>query len=200
MDMRRVMILKSRTLAQKAVANAGAIEETKRDGAPARRNATLKELEQSLVEILSAAAAAALERAKVASSFRGRKADSYDLARRAINVLHTSASSLHSVGDFCIALDATERQVRRTFNSFFGMGPARLARLHRLNRVRRRLIEGIPESMKIMNVLADCEVTEFGRFAGEYKTLFGEMPSETRRKHLIATPRSTAGASLSLQR
>jgi hypothetical protein len=80
------------------------------------------------------------------------------------------------------------------------MGPARLARLHRLNRVRRRLVEGIPESMKIMNVLADCEVTEFGRFAGEYKTLFGEMPSETRRKHLIAARPKESGASLRLDR
>lgn len=178
----RVLVLRSRTLAQRIAVTADAVAEAARSKAEAAGVAA--ELEETLLDTLSAAALAAMERARHLPDFsRGRRAGSYEIAHRAARAFQKPELAPQNVEEFCVALEATERKIRRSFKSFFGMGPAKLAKFHRLNRVRRMLVEGQPDNAKVMSVLSACDVTEFGRFAGEYKAIFGERPSDTLRRN-----------------
>jgi AraC family ethanolamine operon transcriptional activator len=60
-----------------------------------------------------------------------------------------------------------------------GITPIRYLRLVRLNRVKQELLIASPETVKIMDVALKWGFLELGRFAGEYRQLFQELPSET---------------------
>ena len=83
------------------------------------------------------------------------------------------------VANLALAADVTSRTLLRTFRQQLGVGPASYLKLHQLNMVRRALRGKCGPSSKITNVMSEYGVTEFGRFASEYKALFGERPSET---------------------
>jgi hypothetical protein len=56
-----------------------------------------------------------------------------------------------------------------------------------MNRVRKELRASDPASDRVTDVLSRFGVSELGRFAVEYKSLFGESPSGTLRRS-IALP------------
>ncbi|WP_349517110.1 helix-turn-helix domain-containing protein [Bradyrhizobium lablabi] len=83
------------------------------------------------------------------------------------------------VADLALAADVTSRTLLRTFRQQLGVGPASYLKLRQLNMVRRALRGKCESSGKVTNIMSEHGVTEFGRFASEYKALFGERPSET---------------------
>jgi transcriptional regulator GlxA family with amidase domain len=83
------------------------------------------------------------------------------------------------VADLALAADVTSRTLLRTFRQQLGVGPASYLKLRQLNMVRRALRGKCVPSSKVTNIMSEHGVTEFGRFASEYKALFGERPSET---------------------
>jgi AraC-like DNA-binding protein len=88
------------------------------------------------------------------------------------------------VEDLCRAIDVAERSLLRAFRKFYGMGPAQYMRLRRLNRVHCALQARDGKETTVTGVMTTCGVTEFGRFAGAYRALFGESPSETLKRRL----------------
>lgn len=83
------------------------------------------------------------------------------------------------VADLALAADVTSRTLLRTFRQQLGVRPASYLKLRQLNTVRRALRGKWQPSSRITNVMSEHGVSEFGRFASEYKALFGERPSET---------------------
>lgn len=83
------------------------------------------------------------------------------------------------VANLALAADVTSRTLLRTFRQQLGIGPASYLKLRQLNMVRRALRGKCEPSGKVTNIMSEHGVTEFGRFASEYKALFGERPSET---------------------
>ena len=83
------------------------------------------------------------------------------------------------VADLALAADVTSRTLLRTFRQQLGVGPASYLKLRQLNMVRRALRGKCVPSSKVTNIMSEHGVSEFGRFASEYKALFGERPSET---------------------
>ena len=83
------------------------------------------------------------------------------------------------VADLALAAGVTSRTLLRMFRQQLGVGPASYLKLRQLNMVRRALRGKCEPSSKITNIMSEHGVTEFGRFASEYKALFGERPSET---------------------
>lgn len=71
------------------------------------------------------------------------------------------------------------RTLEMAFGSCMGMPPARYLRMRRLNRVYERLLAMDPDEGQVGEVALDCGFIQSGRFAGEYRKLFGELPSET---------------------
>jgi len=74
--------------------------------------------------------------------------------------------------------------LRSVFNETYGIGPIRYLRHRRLHQVRAALRAADPARRTVASIAADFGFWEFGRFAQEYKALFGELPS-----HTLANPR-----------
>ena len=99
-----------------------------------------------------------------------------------------------NVEHLCRAIGVAERSLLRAFHRFFGIGPTQYMKLRRLNRVHRELQACECKEVTVTGVMTTCGVTEFGRFAGAYRALFGEAPSETLRRKLEAAGRTHAEA------
>lgn len=84
-----------------------------------------------------------------------------------------------TVEDLALAADVTSRTLLRMFRQQLGIGPASYLKMRQLNIVRRALRGKLRSSSKITSIMSEHGVTEFGRFASEYKALFGERPSDT---------------------
>jgi AraC family transcriptional regulator, ethanolamine operon transcriptional activator len=101
------------------------------------------------------------------------------IVNRALDFIEMHDADILSVDNLCLGIGASQRTLLRAFRHFFGVGPARYMRLRQLNRVHWALRNSAPRSSSIRSTLISHNVTEFGRFAFEYKALFGESPSQT---------------------
>jgi AraC family ethanolamine operon transcriptional activator len=87
-----------------------------------------------------------------------------------------------SIPALCSLAGVSERTLEYAFREHFGMTPARYVKLRRLNRVRRELEAAAPEGSSVTAVALRSGFFDLGRFAGEYRALFRERPSETLRR------------------
>ena len=95
------------------------------------------------------------------------------------------------------AAGVSERTLHRLFWKYFHMGPKRYSKIRQLNLVRRAIRRNHATPVSVTGILTEHGVTEFGRFAIEYKALFNKSPAETLHKHLV--PQSN-GYNLSYER
>ena len=90
-----------------------------------------------------------------------------------------------SVAELVSALDVSRRTLQYAFQDALGINPASYLRVERLNRVRRAL----GDAQSVTEAATRFGFWHFGHFATEYRTLFGELPSETFRRHKgVAAP------------
>jgi AraC family transcriptional regulator, ethanolamine operon transcriptional activator len=93
------------------------------------------------------------------------------------------------VSDLCRVTAVGERALEHAFKQTMGLTPvAYLARL-RLHRVRDALRNPSPGSKTVSAVALDWGFWHFGDFSRAYKDCFGELPSETLRRHRGDTAR-----------
>ena len=83
-----------------------------------------------------------------------------------------------SVAAMIEASGVSGRTMFSAFRKFRGRSPMAYVRHLRLQQVRRDLINAKP-GMRVTEILTKRGVTQFGRFAAEYKKLYGETPSKT---------------------
>lgn len=74
------------------------------------------------------------------------------------------------------------RTLLRAFERYLGFSPKHYLRLRQLNLVYHGIRREDGASARLADILAAHGVTEFGRFAGHYRSLFGELPSEKYRR------------------
>lgn len=84
-----------------------------------------------------------------------------------------------SVEDLVAATATEYRTLLRAFQRYLNVGPKHYLKLRQLNLVRIALRQNAVSARNVTSILGEHGVTEFGRFAIEYKQLFGEAPSET---------------------
>lgn len=99
--------------------------------------------------------------------------------RLVIDFLHSYASQLPTIPELCGIAQLSERNLQYGFREYIGITPIRYLRLVRLNGVRRELLISRHDTVKVMDVALKWGFLELGRFAGEYRQLFLELPSET---------------------
>jgi AraC-like DNA-binding protein len=89
-----------------------------------------------------------------------------------------SPETIH-LSDLCRALRLSRRTLQRAFTETLGMGPARYLTLRRLAAVRATLRESDPAATTVTETAIRHGFWELGRFARDYRRLFGEHPSQT---------------------
>ncbi len=102
------------------------------------------------------------------------------LARRAETWMHEHLAEPAGVPEICLALRVSRRELEYAFRSAFGESPRDFLQALRLNAVRRTLLRR-GEDRSVTDIALAHGLHHLGRFAGHYRTLFGERPSTTRR-------------------
>ncbi len=102
----------------------------------------------------------------------------WQIVRRAISFAHDDPGSPVTVEDLCAVAGVSRRALQYCFNDVLGVSPAAYLKAVRLNGARRSLKEcgSVTEAATLWGFW------HFGRFAAEYSTMFGELPSATFRR------------------
>jgi AraC-like DNA-binding protein len=116
------------------------------------------------------------------------RAARYLLVRRAIELCEATIQPI-GVSDLATACGVSRRVLELGFQETVRTTPSRLMRQSRLNRVRRELRAADRASVSVTEILSRAGVSEFGRFAVEYKNLFGESPSITLGREFVVPDR-----------
>ena len=87
--------------------------------------------------------------------------------------------------DLCNSIGASRRKLQYCFQDALGINPVAYLRAVRLNAVRRELLAGRPGA-SVQAVAACWGFWHLSRFSGEYRQLFGELPSQTLRRSSCA--------------
>ncbi|MEW6143561.1 MAG: helix-turn-helix domain-containing protein [Thermodesulfobacteriota bacterium] len=112
---------------------------------------------------------------------RGKKTHEH-IIKLSIDFLKANSYKPIHLLDLCSALSISMRTLYYAFQEFFGISPIRYLRLVRYARARRDLLIADPEDTTVTDIAAKWHFWHFGRFSVEYKSLYGESPSETLNK------------------
>ena len=84
-----------------------------------------------------------------------------------------------SVQQLAAAAGVSERTLRDAFQHCFGLAPVQYLNRRTLHQVRRCLEAADPSVATVTEIATQFGVWQLGRFARDYRFLFGELPSET---------------------
>lgn len=84
-----------------------------------------------------------------------------------------------TIVEVCRAVGVSERSVQYAFQTCVGMSPLRCIRRCRLNRVRSTLLMSDAAGTTVTRIAMQFGFLHLGRFAGEYKQTFQEVPTAT---------------------
>lgn len=110
------------------------------------------------------------------------------IVQKADQVAQQSSMVGTTVAELSATCKVPRRALNRAFQNALGMGPATYLRRVRLNRARRALQEQRIDSTTVSGVALNLGFWNLGRFAEQYKELFGELPCETLRRKESSQP------------
>jgi AraC family ethanolamine operon transcriptional activator len=139
----------------------------------AARVALEEELFEAFLDALASGLAAGLRRGGV------RVARRFERLRRAREFLGDRTPQEARLGELCRELGMSRRGVEVLFEDCLGLSPAAFLRRQRLHAVRLGLREAEPASGVVKRMALESGFWHLGRFAAEYRALFGESPRET---------------------
>ncbi len=154
----------------------GALAAAERDADAFATSQARASLERALLDAFARAVTAAdgtlpPDRAKLPATRLVRLAEDYLESH-----LHTPVY----VADLCGVTGASERTLRNAFHSVYGVGPTRYLVYRRLAMARRALKHAQPGDT-VTAVATRNGLWDLGRFAADYRALYGEPPSATLR-------------------
>jgi AraC-like DNA-binding protein len=103
------------------------------------------------------------------------------IMRRFRAVMEDSVDRAIYLPDLCAAINVAERTLRTCCLESLGMGPMQYLRLRRMQLARRALRKADLTVTTVTDVAMRYGFWELGRFAVEYRRLFGKPPSATLR-------------------
>ena len=133
----------------------------------------LRELEQSIMVAFLFA-----NQHTFSALLRKRAEAPPDKVRRAEEYIEANWNSPVCVEDLAAVTGVGVRSLFRAFAQARGYSPIQFARLVRLRRARELLASGDP-SISVTGVALQCGFENLGHFAGNYRKMFGELPSAT---------------------
>ena len=105
------------------------------------------------------------------------------IVRIALEMIEKHPDEHLSVWKLSNMVGVSERTLRTAFEEYFGVGPAKYLKIRILREARSSLRKADPSKSSVTDIAVSLGIWEFGRFARDYKMLFGEFPSETLRNH-----------------
>lgn len=109
------------------------------------------------------------------------RGSSWLLALRAMEYVDREGFSNDSVAAISRGLGCSARALQIAFQASLGMTPLQYLLARRLQLARRDLLASQPDNYNVTQIASEHEFFHFGRFSQYYRTLFGELPSETLR-------------------
>src|SRR5258705_13817929 len=103
------------------------------------------------------------------------------IVRRALSVVNDSSGRPPLITDLCRAARVSERTLRNAFHDVHGLSPKQYLIRHGLEEARSALKLAHGARGAVTHVATEYGFFELGRFAGAYRHLFGELPSDTLR-------------------
>ncbi len=137
---------------------------------------TTRGLEQALVESW----AACLDTDNVAEDTSARRRHTA-IMRRFHAVIEANVGEALYVPDICRAANVPRRTLNAICHEALGMGPKRYLVLRRMHLARKALLGAEPASATVTDIATGLGFFDLGRFAAEYRGLFGEASSATLR-------------------
>jgi len=92
-----------------------------------------------------------------------------------------------SMTEIGAAVGVSLRMLRECCKTNLGMGPGRYRHLRGMQRAHRALRRESPDTASVSAVARRCGFRGLGRFAENYRSLYGELPSDTLRRRHCAT-------------
>jgi AraC family ethanolamine operon transcriptional activator len=115
--------------------------------------------------------------------------------RRIEEYLDAHGEAVPSIATLCAIAEVSERTLEYAFREHLATTPVKFLRLRRLNRVRREILDPETGADGIAAAARRAGIYDLGRFSGDYRRLFGELPSETLRRSRRRLGRSVAEGS-----
>lgn len=84
-----------------------------------------------------------------------------------------------SLSEICSQLNVSEWTLRNAFRDRYGISPKAYLNAYRLNQVHKALRKANPKLVSVRSIADQWGFWHAGQFAKDYKTMFGEKPSET---------------------
>jgi AraC family ethanolamine operon transcriptional activator len=119
-----------------------------------------------------------------------RRADSRGrdrVFRRAVSFIEDHLDEPITIRGLCEELDVGWTTLVHAFREHLGVTPKAYLRTVRLNRAHRDLLDAAPESA-VADAANRWGFWHMGQFAADYRRLFGELPSDTKRRVLAPGP------------
>jgi AraC-like DNA-binding protein len=101
------------------------------------------------------------------------------IMRRFNAILKANPTTPLYVLEIAAAVGASLRSLTVCCQEHLGMGPKKYLLLRRMHLAKQVLIRANPNETTVTDVATQYGFWQFGRFAGQYKLLFGELPSAT---------------------
>lgn len=122
------------------------------------------------------------------------------IVRRVEDWVDGQAPEAVQIGDLCRELHLSRRTLQRAFTETLGIGPARYLAHKRLTAVRAELRRSDPAEVRVTDTATKYGFWQLGRFAQDYRRVFGERPSDTLHRPSAHRRGNAGGAQPSLSR
>ena len=136
-----------------------------------------KGLEQAIYASLLAAISGSPDAARAPTPGRGRQL----IVDRAREYMSAHIDEPITVADLCTELEVSRRTLQYSFQDILNLNPVSFLRALRLNGVRRALKGAEHGHAAVADIAAQWGFWHLSHFAADYRTMFGELPSETLR-------------------
>jgi AraC family ethanolamine operon transcriptional activator len=103
------------------------------------------------------------------------------IIRRSLDFVDQHQSEYLCVEQLATAAGISERTLRDAFQQYFGIAPMQYLKQRTLHQVRKALKASNSSVATVTQIATQFGVWELGRFARDYRNLFGELPSQTLR-------------------
>ena len=123
----------------------------------------------------------------ILSAFTSRNSKKDEISQNALKEVVDwieNSSEITSVSKVCSQFKTPERTLRYAFQKRYGMGPKAFIQRVALNKVRSELKDPSNLQVSIHQLAGRTGYWHMGQFAQDYRKLFGELPSETKKRSL----------------